>query len=92
MQQNQIFRLKFAKKTPVNKSILRRLTNSYDAYKHFPFDERFARFKEPKQYFLEGKEDIEIVYREFIYFHYAYLNKLFPKLKMEEGISESNVG
>ena len=68
----------------MNHTILRRLANSYEAYQHFPFEARFERFKEKKQYFLDGKEDPERVYREFIYFHYVFLNKLFPTLKMEE--------
>jgi hypothetical protein len=57
--------------------------NSYEAYEHFPFESRFERFKDKKQYFLEGK-NAELVFREFIFFHYAFSNRLFPTLKMGE--------
>ena len=86
MQQNQIFRLNFAKKTPVNKSILRRLANSYEAYERFPFEQRYKRFRETKEYFLENMQEDEIMtkFHLFVFFHFASSHKAYPKISKQE--------
>jgi len=57
----------------MEKSILRRLANSYDAYTYFPFEDRFESFKDKKMYFLDSLSEVEIEqkYHEFIFFHFS---------------------
>ena len=57
----------------MDKLILRRLANSYDAYTHFPFEDRFESFKDKKMYFLDSLSEAEIQqkYHEFIFFHFV---------------------
>ena len=72
----------------MEKSILRRLANSYDAYTYFPFESRFDSFKDKKMYFLDSLSEVEIEqkYHEFIFFHFVgYWDfKYQNKLKKEE--------
>ena len=72
--------------TTLDKSILKRLANSYEAYEHFPFVERFDQFKSKKRYFLEGMNDEEVMnlYHEFVFYQFAYWNHLVPKLSKSE--------
>jgi len=68
----------------MEKSILSRLANSYDAYTYFPFEDRFESFNDKKMYFLDSLSEVEIEqkYHEFIFFHFVghwdfkYQNKL----------------
>jgi hypothetical protein len=64
----------------------RQLANSFEAYQYFPFKHRFERFKESKQYFLEGlsEEEVEEIYHFFIFIHYATYNRLFPRFTKDE--------
>jgi hypothetical protein len=57
----------------MEKSILSRLANSYDAYTYFPFEDRFESFKDKKMYFLDSLSEAEIQekYHEFIFFHFS---------------------
>ena len=57
----------------MEKSILSRLANSYDAYTYFPFEDRIESFKDKKMYFLDSlsEEEIEQKYHEFIFFHFS---------------------
>ena len=75
--------------TTLDKSILKRLANSYEAYEHFPFVERFDQFKSKKMYFLEEMTDAEQmkIYHEFVFYHFVYWNHLVPKLSKSELLS-----
>jgi hypothetical protein len=66
--------------------IRRRLANCFEAYEHFPFEQRFEQFKTKKKYFLEGKNDEEVVviYHEFIFYHFVLWNHLVPKIPKSE--------
>jgi len=57
----------------MDKSISRRLANSYEAYTYFPFEARFKSFKDKKMYFLDSLSEVEIEqkYHEFIFFHFS---------------------
>jgi len=69
----------------MEKSILRRLANSFDAYTYFPFEARFESFKDKKMYFLDSLSEAEIEqqYHEFIFFYFSnHLNH--KKLSKEE--------
>ena len=70
----------------LHKSKLRVLANCYDAHQHFAFNERFESFKSKKRYFLAGMDDEEIrlIFLEFIFFHFAVKNKIYPKLSRGE--------
>jgi hypothetical protein len=72
--------------TTLDKSILKRLANSYEAYEHFPFVDRFDQFKSRKMYFLEGMNDEEIMklYHNFIFFHFTLWNKIYPKISKQD--------
>ena len=74
-----------SKKT-LHKSKLRVLANCYDAHEYFPFNERFEAFKSKKSYFLSGMDDKEIrlIFLEFIFFHFAVKNKIYPELSKGE--------
>ena len=70
----------------LHKSKLRVLANCYDAHEYFPFNERFEAFKTKKSYFLSGMDDKEIrlIFLEFIFFHFALKNKIYPELSKGE--------
>ena len=70
----------------MDKLILRRLANSFDAHQYFAFKERFEAFKTKKSYFLSGMDDEEIrlIFLEFIFFHFAVKNKIYPELSKGE--------
>ena len=71
----------------MEKSILRRLAKSFDAYTYFPFEARFESYKDKKMYFLDSLSEAEIHrhYREYIFFHFCYWHLLNQKkLKKEE--------
>jgi hypothetical protein len=71
----------------MEKSILTRLANSFDAYTYFPFEARFESFKDKKKYFLVSLSDAEIQqkYHEYIFFHFCYWHLLnHKKLSKEE--------
>jgi hypothetical protein len=72
----------------MEKSILRRLANSYDAYTYFPFEDRFESFKDKKMYFLDSLSEAEIEqkYHEFIFFHFYYWHLLNQKKLTKEEI------
>jgi hypothetical protein len=74
-----------SKKT-LHKSKLRVLANCYDAHEYFSFNERFESFKSKKRYFLTGMDDeeIRIIFLEFIFFHFAVKNKIYPELSKGE--------
>ena len=57
----------------MDKLILRRLSNSFDAYTYFPFKSRFESFKDKKSYFLYDLTDDEKYskFQEFIFFHFV---------------------
>ena len=76
-----------SKKT-LHKSKLKVLANCYDAHEYFPFNERFESFKSKKRYFLTGMDDEEIrlIFLEFIFFHFAVKNKIYPELSKDLGI------
>jgi hypothetical protein len=64
------------------KSISRRLDNCFDAHEYFPYNERYESFKLKKRYFLTGMDDdeIQLIFFEFVFFHFAVKNKIYPKL------------
>ena len=71
----------------MEKSILTRLANSFDAYTYFPFEARFESFKDKKSYFLYDLTDDEKYskFQEFIFFHFCYCHLLnHKKLSKEE--------
>ena len=70
----------------MKKLILRRLSNSFDAYTYFPFEARFDSFKDKKMYFLDSLSEAEIEqqYHEFIFFHFC--NHLDHKKLTKEDI------
>ena len=72
----------------MEKSILRQLANSFDAYTYFPFEARFESFKEKKIYFLDSLSDAEIHrhYHEYIFFHFCYWHLLNQKKLTKEEI------
>ena len=74
-----------SKKT-LHKSKLKVLANCYDAHEYFPFNERFEAFKSKKSYFLSGMDDEEIrlIFLEFIFFHFAVKNKIYPQVSKGE--------
>ena len=74
-----------SKKT-LHKSKLRVLANCFDAHQYFAFKERFEAFKTKKCYFLSGMDDEEIrlIFLEFIFFHFAVKNKIYPELSKGE--------
>ena len=74
-----------SKKT-LHKSKLRVLANCFDVHQYFAFKERFEAFKTKKSYFLSGMDDEEIrlIFLEFIFFHFAVKNKIYPELSRGE--------
>lgn len=72
--------------TTLDKSILKRLGDCYIAYQLFPFEERYYRFREKKWYFLEmlNQDQIYLEYHKFIFFQYASLHKVYPKVSKQE--------
>ena len=74
-----------SKKT-LHKSKLRVLANCFDAHQYFALKERFEAFKSKKSYFLSGMDDKEIrlIFLEFIFFHFAVKNKIYPELSKGE--------
>ena len=74
-----------SKKT-LHKSKLRVLANCFDVHQYFAFKERFEAFKTKKSYFLSEMDDEEIrlIFLEFIFFHFAVKNKIYPELSRGE--------
>lgn len=74
-----------SKKT-LHKSKSRVLANCFDVHQYFAFKERFEAFKTKKSYFLSEMDDEEIglIFLEFIYFHFAVKNKIYPELSKGE--------
>ena len=72
----------------MEKSILTRLANSFDAYTYFPFEARFESFKDKKKYFLDSLSEAEIQrhYHEYIFFHFCYWHLLNQKKLTKEEI------
>ena len=72
----------------MDKLILRRLANSFDAFTYYPFKSRFESFKDKKSYFLYEltNEEKYCKFQEFIFFHFCeYWNHLnHKKLTKEE--------
>ena len=74
-----------SKKT-LHKSKLSVLANCFDVHQYFAFKERFEAFKTKKSYFLSEMDDEEIrlIFLEFIFFHFAMKNKIYPKVSKGE--------
>ena len=72
----------------MDKAILRRLANSFDAYTYYPFKSRFESFKDKKKYFLDSlsEEEIQQKYHEYIFFHFCYWHLLNQKKLSKEEI------
>ena len=71
----------------MDKLILRRLANSFDAYTYYPFESRFESFKDKKSYFLYDltNEEKYCKFQEFIFFHFCHWHsKYHKKLSKEE--------
>lgn len=67
-------------------SIKKKLDDCYEAYQLCLLEKRYDCFLEKKKYFLEGMTEIEIdmTYHYFLFFHYAFWHKIYPKVSKQE--------
>ena len=75
----------------MDKLILRRLSNSFDAYTYYPFKSRFESFKDKKSYFLYDLTDDEkfskfqeFIFFDFCYFHFKYQQNKLSKEELKD--------
>jgi hypothetical protein len=68
----------------MDKAILRRLANSFDAFTYYPFKSRFESFKDKKSYFLYDLTDDEKFskFQEFIFFDFCYFHFKYQQNKL----------